>query len=428
MNGVVSTLKAFLERNRKFAGFVVFVLILCLMNLVINGINGRFFVSDFKVFYLAAKNLFAGEKVYMTAFGLDSGFYKYSPMTLLLFLPYTFFSFKTAATIHLVILSFCYLYTCLLTRKILTTWFFPDVKHEGWLLFLAVICTLIFLVKELYLGNINILLIFICLMTLNNILMSKQWSGGVLLGIVLLAKPFFLVLILPLLLRRKFKTLAGISFTLFAGFILPFIVLGFQRGLSLHADWIKTILMHGSDYPSMNSIDYLLQYYLFPDLAVYVQNLIIVAAGILAGWFILVNICGERRGKKGKKVEERNFIIEWFLLLAIIPNVMKTDTEHFLASIPVITFIIYFIAVSRRFWLIPVLIILIFFYGGNSQDALGKEFSYRLFSMGLIGISNLLLVLMTLLLFLDFRNRKNRDQFNVNGNNKKKKADRETLS
>jgi uncharacterized membrane protein len=88
---------------------------------------------------------------------------------------------------------------------------------------------------------------------------------------------------------------------------------------------------------------------------------------------------------------------------------MKTDTEHFLASIPIITFVIYYIAVSRRFWLIPVMVILIFFYGANSQDILGKDFSYRLFSMGLIGISNLLLILMVLLLYLDFRNVKNRN-------------------
>jgi hypothetical protein len=171
-------------------------------------------------------------------------------------------------------------------------------------------------------------------------------------------------------------------------------------------DWMKTMLKHGSDFPSMNSLDYLLHYYFFPDLAGYAQYIIIIAAGILAGWFIMINIRREKHGNKVKRADERNFIIEWFLLMAIIPNVMKTDTEHFLASIPIITFIIYYIAVNRRFWLIPVMVILIFFYGGNSQDILGKDFSYRLFSMGLIGISNLLLILMTLFLYRDFRNLK----------------------
>jgi hypothetical protein len=48
--------------------------------------------------------------------------------------------------------------------------------------------------------------------------------------------------------------------------------------------------------------------------------------------------------------------------------------------------------------------ILIFFYGANSQDVLGKEFSYHLFSMGLIGLSNLLLILLAGLIYVDFRN------------------------
>jgi hypothetical protein len=406
MNRISSAIKSSIQENRKFAGFTVFILILYLMNLVFNSINGRFFVSDFTVFYLAAKNLLAGDKVYMISFGMDPGLYKYSPMALLFFIPYTIFPFKIAAIIHLLILSFCYWYSSLLIRKILSTWFFPEVKHEGWLLSLAVISTLIFFIKELYLGNVNILLILLCLIALNDILLGKQWTAGILLGIVLLAKPFFLILILPLALRKKFRTLTGTAFTLFAGFIIPFFILGFQRSLLLHMDWMKTMLKHGSDFPSMNSLDYLLHYYFFPDLAGYAQYIIIIAAGILAGWFIMINIRREKHGNKVKRADERNFIIEWFLLMAIIPNVMKTDTEHFLASIPIITFIIYYIAVNRRFWLIPVMVILIFFYGGNSQDILGKDFSYRLFSMGLIGISNLLLILMTLFLYRDFRNLK----------------------
>jgi hypothetical protein len=409
MNRISSVIKSSIRENRKFLGFTVFVLILCLMNLVMNNINGRFFVSDFTVFYLAAKNLLAGGKVYMISFGLDPGLYKYSPMTLLFFIPYTIFPLKIAAIIHLIILSFCYWYSYLVIRKILSTWFFPEVKHEGWLLSLAVICTLIFFVKELYLGNVNILLILLCLIALNDILLGRQWTAGILLGIVLLAKPFFLILIIPLALRKKFKTLTGSALTLFAGFIIPFFIIGFQRNLLLHIDWMKTMLMHGSDFPSMNSIDYLLRYYFFPDLAGYSMYIIIIAAGFLAGWFVMINIRREKTENQTKELEERNFIIEWFLLMAIIPNVMKTDTEHFLASIPIITFIIYYIAVSRRYWLIPMLVILVFFYGGNSQDALGKELSYQLFSMGLIGIGNLLLVLMTLLLYLDFQNRKNRN-------------------
>ena len=399
-----SSCSASLRLNEKrLTGFTVFVILLCLLNLIINNINHRFFVSDFKVYYYAAKNLLVGGKVYFIAFGEESGLYKYSPLTLLLFLPYTLVNFKVAAVIHFFILSFAYWYSYMLIRRLLAKYFFVNIGNEGWLLSLAVICTLIFLVKELYLGNINILLIMLCLKALIIFVSGQNNKGSILLGLVILTKPFFLILILPLLFRGKFKALAGMVIIVAAGLIIPFMIIGSQQGFSLTMDWFKTIVMHGSDFPSMNSIDYLLHFYLFPGLKGYTEYLIIFVAGILVIWFILKNLQQEKKLTGLNYLQDRNFIIEWFLILAMLPNIVKTDTEHFLASAPIITFIIYYIAGKRRFWLIPVMVILIFFYGGNSQDALGKDFSYRLFSMGLIGLSNLLLIFMALLLYLDFR-------------------------
>jgi membrane protease YdiL (CAAX protease family) len=49
--------------------------------------------------------------------------------------------------------------------------------------------------------------------------------------------------------------------------------------------------------------------------------------------------------------------------------------------------------------LIPLMVILAFFFGGNSQDLLGKEFSAQLFDRGLIGFSNLLMVGLALVLY-----------------------------
>ena len=273
------------------------------------------------------------------------------------------------------------------------------------MLSLAVISTMIFLVKELYLGNINIVLIMLCLLAINGFVNGHNKRGGIILGLVILAKPFFLILILPLLFRKKFKALTGMIFTILTGMVLPFIFIGFQRSSSLTIDWFKTLVMHSSGFPSMNSIDYLLHFYLFPGLKGHTELIIIFIAGIFMIWFIFKNLQLEKKYRVKNDLPDHNFIIEWFLIMAMLPNIVNTDTEHFLASAPIITFIIYFIASKRRYWLIPVMSILIFFYGANSQDVLGKDFSYRLFSMGLIGFSNLLLIMMALLLYLDFRKR-----------------------
>ena len=389
--------------DNRLTGFTIFVVVICLLNLLINNINHRFFVSDFKVYYYAAKNLLAGGKVYFIAFGEESGFYKYSPFTLLLFVPYNALNFTAAAVVHFLVLSFAYWYTYILIREMLAKYFFIHIRNQGWLLSLSVVCTLIFLVKELYLGNINILLIMFCLMALDNFVKGRHWAGGILIGIVILTKPFFLILILPLFFRKKFKALTGMVFTVIAGLIVPFIFLGFQRSLTLFMDWINAVMEHSSDFPSLNSIDYLLHNYFFPGLPGYAEYFIILVAGILMIWLIMKNLQLERNYREKHFLQDQNFIFEWFMILAMLPDIVKTDTEHFLASAPIITFIIFYIAWKRRFWLIPVMVILFFFFGGNSQDILGAALSKRLFYMGLIGFSNLVLIALALWLYLDFR-------------------------
>ena len=103
---------------------------------------------------------------------------------------------------------------------------------------------------------------------------------------------------------------------------------------------------------------------------------------------------------------DQNFIFEWWILLALIPNLVKTDSEHFLSTAPLLAFLVFFIASRKKYWLIPVMVVLIFFYGANSTDLLGVTLSERLFSMGLLGLSNLILVILSLVLFLNFRRKK----------------------
>jgi hypothetical protein len=124
-----------MKKNDIFNGFTIFVAIACLLTLTLNMINGRFLLGDFKVYYSAAANLVSGGPVYMVSFYSGSGFYKYSPSTLLFFLPYLLFNFKTAAVIHFFILGTAYWYTFIVIRKMLRDYFLiRNIKHEIWLL------------------------------------------------------------------------------------------------------------------------------------------------------------------------------------------------------------------------------------------------------------------------------------------------------
>ncbi|MEI6898643.1 MAG: glycosyltransferase 87 family protein [Bacteroidota bacterium] len=392
-----------LRTDKKLIGFTIFIVILCLLNLLINNINGKFSVPDFRVYYMAAQDFLTGGNVYFIAFGEASGFYKYSPLTLLFFIPSSFLPIKAAAILHLAILGFSFWYSFILVRKIFNTSFFMNMKKEGWLLTLAAISTMIFLVKELYLGNVNILLIMLLLLSLNFLLEGKDWKGALLLALVILTKPYYLLLIIPLLFRKRIKALIMLFAIIIAGLLIPALFTGFQRNLELHTEWFKTMIGHGADFPSLNSIDYLLRLYLFTGLPGYSEYLIIIAGALFCAVFVARNL------RNTSHVDA--FAFEWFIIMALLPSITKNDTEHFMASIPIITFIIYYISCYRKYWLIPFMFILVFFFGANSQDILGADLSKKLFYMGLIGLSNVLLIVFSFILFMDYRKKERSTNF-----------------
>ncbi len=384
-------------------GFFIFITVICLLNLIFNLVNGRFGMSDFKVYYMAAESLVNGGTVYGQAFGELSGIYKYSPFILFFFLPFTLFSYPVAVVVHFFLLSLCFCIAFIVIRNFLTRYFFrTEIKLESLLLTLAMLCILIHVVKELYLGNVNVVLLLLCLLALLNYLDGKPFAGSILLGIVLLTKPFFAFLLIPLLVRKNFKAIKWLVMVVLTGLLLPEIILGPRLGFMLHVEWAKAMLLHFDGYPGVNSIDYMLRYYFFPGLPGWAGLVIIVLAIISLAAFTFLNRKKEKQELNPDSFVERNFIFEWFLILALIPDLVRTDSEHFLCTAPLITFILYYIAVNRKYLFIPLMIILFFFFGGNSDDLLGHEFSHQLFIMGFQGLSNLFLILLAAILYRQF--------------------------
>ncbi|HTX88700.1 MAG TPA: glycosyltransferase family 87 protein [Bacteroidales bacterium] len=400
----MASLRQALLKDRTALGFTLFASLLFILIFTFENINGRFWLTDFDVYYQAARALVKGEPVYFTVFDQGSGIYKYSPVILYFFLPYTILPYKIAAILHFIVLCVSFWYSFILIKRILDRYLFAgSTKREGLLLSAAFVCVLIHLVKELHLGNINSLLLMLSLASLTNLLEKKPWRAGILFGLILLTKPFFVLLALPLLVRRYWKTLGGTALALAAGFLLPALHLGWTRNWALHLDWFRTMLYHADTYLGINTLFYFLKHHLFPGMEGYYQYVLLVLAGLLALAFILRNLQKEKKNGDQAGIKAADFSMEWLLLIAIIPNVFKTDSEHFLASAPLIAFIIYYISRKKLFWFIPVLVVLIFFYGANSTDLLGTDFSNKLYFMGLIGLSNLAMALFALVFFLDLR-------------------------
>src|ERR1035437_3870896 len=98
--------------------FILLALFICIADGLIENLNGRFWLNDFRVYYSAAQQAYTGAKVYGIPFGLDTGFYKYSPFMLLAFMPSVFISYPAASLVHFGLSSILLVLTFLLLQKI----------------------------------------------------------------------------------------------------------------------------------------------------------------------------------------------------------------------------------------------------------------------------------------------------------------------
>jgi hypothetical protein len=213
-----------------------------------------------------------------------------------------------------------------------------------------------------------------------------------------------MILLLPMLLRKKWRALAVTGLTVAFGLLVPFIFPGPAKSFILYREWIQSILAHGEDFPGMTSIDYLVRL-IFPSWPSWGIFVILLSLTFLAALWIIQNIQKEKHDPARTGLADMNYLFECFLLIALLPNLIKTDWVLLLFSAPLITFIVFYTTLWKQYWLIPFLIFVLFFYGANSDDLLGREFSYMILHSGLMGLSNLVLVITAFFMFLDHRKR-----------------------
>jgi hypothetical protein len=375
------------DKLRPYLPFIMFATVLLAAIFTIEKINGRFWLNDFKVYYSAAQSLLNGEQVYGTPFGLDTGFYKYSPFVAMLFVPYTFFPYEIAIIIHFLILSAATILSIIILGKLIGRYFQPvKTKTENLLMSLALVCILLHLVRELHLGNINMLLLLLASSGLIFSVQSKDIFSGICVGLAIIIKPYFLVLVLPFLAAGRWRALISIGATAAVSFLIPMLALGYTRNILLYDQWMDSMREHSTYLSSNHTIQSLLNNYFGVQTGKFFFYFLI--ATIFSGYFFLYFFLRNRE----ESSVQFYFISGYFCLLGLIPNLVITDTEHFLLSLPLIIILLCYVSEKKKPWLIAAFIILVFFYEGNSTDLLGKNLSQRFEEAGLLGISNLIII------------------------------------
>lgn len=381
-----------LKKNRSGIIFILSSLMLFTLMLFIEINNGRFGTEDFKVFYLASKALVNNQQVYGVPFGLSTGFYKYSPFLLFIFAPYTILQYKIAAIIHFYLIVFSGIFSILTIQQVIDSYLFKNKKKQILSLFLILISILIHMVRDLHMGNTNMIIVFLLILAIYFTLGKNEIISGLLIALVILTKPYFIVLALPFLIYKRYTTVisiavSGIVFTLSTAFVL-----GFSKSYTLHIEWFQEMLRHAEYLYSPYTVFYLLKYYLgiiIPKTYTYPFFIIIVSLVSFFFWF---------RNKKNMDAEKA-MVYNYFVLMAIIPNLLITDVEHFIFSLPIIAILILYLTNYRNYYLLALFIIAVLMYGGNSTDLVGKELTIKIKFWGFVGIGNLIMISLILIIY-----------------------------
>ncbi|MCF8298016.1 MAG: glycosyltransferase 87 family protein [Saprospiraceae bacterium] len=371
---------------------------------IMQNINDRFWLNDFKVYYSSTKAFLSGEQIYGVSHGLSSGFFKYSPFSLILYVPLAILPFGVAKIIFFFLTAFFAATTILISESLFKEYFENSVLKNGWILFTVFIVIATHLYRELHLGNVNLLLLLFSLVCLSFLLKEKNISAGLMYALIVLLKPHFLVLLPLLILRKKFKTTITFIASLFIGFLFPVLFVGFSGNTSLHQAWLSTMKTHNVNLIESQETIYSWIYKIInPILNISSTNVFMIVVLLIVGalilWLVLSNFKNEK--KDIYKQKDLSFTFEFVLLIALIPNITHTDSEHFLLSLPLIFVVIQqaFYSKPKNYLVLILSIIAFLLYGGNFYDLLGKDLSLWVTKTGFLGLGNVIIILISIYIF-----------------------------
>jgi len=364
---------------------------------VIEHINGRFWLNDFRVYYGAGEALLNGAPLYGVAHGLDSGVFKYAPALALFYALFALLPYPIAASIQYTLIAIAFVDGSIRIDRLVREKLLVQ-RPAGYLpLFLTALVCVVHLHRELHLGNINMILLWLLVIALDQLLNGSRNAGAVLIGIAILAKPHFVVLLPLLVLFSKYRELGVSVGVVLLGMLLPSVFLGPTGNVEVHKAWFAAMAEHnssliytgGEDYRSVNTI------YSFVHRSVgkYFMEPNSLEAYTILGGIVLVFGAFLLWLKSWTTSNSSLFAMGYFLILALVPSITLTDTEHFLLSMPLVAYLIHhLVPIARTRWLVLLGIPVLFAYGGNWEDALGP-FAAHMIHYGVLGIGNGLLIL-----------------------------------
>lgn len=373
---------------RQLRPFFILVGLLVLASLAMEHVNGRFWLNDFRVYYMAADNLRHGLPVYGEVFGENTGLYKYAPVVLYFFLPYTFLSFYAAGIIHFLVIGVL-LMACFVVIERSLALLKEDIPKVVLRAILGLLCIAVLLVRELHMGNINMGLILLAVLGVERFIAKERRTAGILWGIVWLIKPYLLLMIVPLVIRREWKVLSTAAITMLVGLLLPVLLQGPSAGWELTREWGHSMLYHTQVMASPDHLTAILGKYTGTEYSTFVDVFFIALVGLLLSMLTWRNTLREKMGGGGMMA--RSF--ELWMAMAIVPTLVITDQQHFMFSLPLIMFILAYLFSRKDILVLVFFVLSMVLYATRSSDLWGRALENKMVGWGVLGSGNILLML-----------------------------------
>lgn len=362
---------------------MIFSGLVLLLILVLENINVRFWLSDFKVYYGAAEAFVKGDRVYGTVFGEDTGLYKYSPFLLFLFAPATLLPFQQAAVTHYLICSVFLVALFPLTYRLVTHVTGTRGKHPSLQMSIVFVVILNHVFRELHLGNVNIIMDYLLVLAAWMIVKGQEGRAGWIFALCVFFKPYFLLLSLALLLGGKIRSLLHAAMAALTFLLCCVIFMGWSDAVWMHSEWIQSMRNHSEFLDSFNNISAIVRIFF------HVQWPLVLPVLLLSGILLFL-----WRLRVSKAVStDMVFILSWMVLLALIPLLVITDTNHFVLSAPLILLVLLLAWHSGNISLMVFVTVAFLMYGANSPEIFGSHLSDEIEHHGVLGISNLMVIL-----------------------------------
>ena len=379
-----------LKRKKPLLILFAFIILLSLFLL-----KAKEHMIDFEVNYKAGKRLRGGESLYQTE---DGHFmFKYLPSSALLYLPLSFLPLNAAKAYWYFVVVFCLCSLVYVSNKILPS----EERKSVYLLILPPLILAKFFLRELHLGQINALVTMILLFMIwflirekNTMPSQKDIFVGLLWGVATALKPYALIFLPYLLLKKKWKSLlTGLAFLFFA-LLIPIAFYGWRGNINILREWILTLsrstkaLLNSQD--NISIIAFFMKWTGNQNISLLISGLVIAILAFLVLAVIL----------KGRKIN-RAPVLECSILLILIPLISPLGWDYtLLMSVLGVTIIIHNFTGYSRFWR-GVLVFNFFIITFSLYDIMGRDTYARFMSWSVITIN--FLILIGYLTYLRFR-------------------------